>query len=220
MAGKYRERLTFANVVSVISLLFALGLGSAWAATELSKNEVKSKHIKNRGVKSKDLANNAVTSPKVANGSLLGEDFAAGQLLQGEPGPKGEQGPAGSPDTPAQVLGKLREVDGAGSGLDADQIDGQDSSAFARKIDAQSEAWDPGSIGPATCVANLVGPLDDAVSSTDHVVVTHSESGGTSATLQLTGMLNNSTNALAILCNNGTASTDPPAFTLNVLVLR
>ena len=34
--GKLRERLTFANVVSVIALIFAMGLGGAWAATELS----------------------------------------------------------------------------------------------------------------------------------------------------------------------------------------
>jgi hypothetical protein len=98
MAGKYRERLTFSNVVSVISLLFALGLGSAWAATELSKNDVKSKHIKNRAVKTKDLANNAVTSPKVADGSLLDQDFASGQLPagpQGERGPQGDRGATG-----------------------------------------------------------------------------------------------------------------------------
>src|SRR5688572_16166789 len=98
MTGKYRERLTFSNVVSVISLLFALGLGTAWAATELGKNEVKSKHIKNAGVKTKDLANNSVTSPKVADGSLQDQDFAPGQRPQGpqgERGPQGEQGETG-----------------------------------------------------------------------------------------------------------------------------
>ena len=40
MTGKYRELLTFSNVVSVISLLFALGLGTAWAATDLERTEV------------------------------------------------------------------------------------------------------------------------------------------------------------------------------------
>jgi hypothetical protein len=45
--GKLHAHLTFANVVSVISLLFAIGLGGAWAASELSKNEVKSRHIGN-----------------------------------------------------------------------------------------------------------------------------------------------------------------------------
>jgi hypothetical protein len=53
----------------------------------------------------------------------------------GAPGQVGAQGPAGvdgSPDTPAQVLSKLLGVDGAGSEIDADMLDGLDSSAFAR----------------------------------------------------------------------------------------
>ncbi|MEZ4435613.1 MAG: hypothetical protein R3F65_24680 [bacterium] len=54
---------------------------------------------------------------------------------QGPPGPQGIQGPAGgngSPDTPAQVLAKLVQVDGPGSTLDADRLDGIDSAAFMR----------------------------------------------------------------------------------------
>jgi len=97
-----RQRLTFANVVSVIALVSALGLGTAWAATELEKNDVTSKIIKNGGVKTKDLANNAATSPKVANGSLLEEDFAAGQLPEGPQGPPGTDGSAGSAGSPGQ----------------------------------------------------------------------------------------------------------------------
>ena len=49
---------------------------------------------------------------------------------QGIQGPIGATGPAGSPDTPAQVLAKLVQVDGTGSGLDADKLDGMDSTAF------------------------------------------------------------------------------------------
>jgi hypothetical protein len=48
----------------------------------------------------------------------------------GPAGPKGDTGAAGSPDTPQQVLDKLEQVDGAGSGLDADLFDGQQASAF------------------------------------------------------------------------------------------
>jgi hypothetical protein len=83
------------NVVGYIALFFALSLGTAWAATELAKNEVKSKHIGKGQVKKADLANNSVTSPKIADGSLLNQDFASGQLPtgpQGEPGPQGERG--------------------------------------------------------------------------------------------------------------------------------
>ena len=53
----------------------------------------------------------------------------------GQTGPQGPQGPAGadgSPDTAAQVLAKLVTVDGPGSGLDADKLDGNQASAFAR----------------------------------------------------------------------------------------
>lgn len=57
---------------------------------------------------------------------------------QGVAGPVGPQGPAGvaggngSPDTPAQVLGKLVQVDGAGTGLDADLLDGLQADRFMR----------------------------------------------------------------------------------------
>ncbi len=96
------------NLVGYISLFFALGLGSAWAATELEKNEVKSKHIGKGQVKNVDLAADAVTSSKVANGALLGDDFAAGELPQGPQGPQGErglqgeQGVQGVPGTPGE----------------------------------------------------------------------------------------------------------------------
>lgn len=78
--GRLRDRLTFANVVSVVSLLLALGVGTAWAAQELSKNDVRSRHIAKGQVKTPDLAKSAVTSAKVKNGSLLGKDFSLGQF--------------------------------------------------------------------------------------------------------------------------------------------
>ena len=89
----------------MISLLFALGLGGAWAASELSKNEVKSKHIGKGQVKAKDLGKNAVSSPKVANGSLLDEDFAPGQLPAGPPGEQGEPGERGAQGIPGPTEG-------------------------------------------------------------------------------------------------------------------
>mgnify|MGYP000112000736 CR=1 FL=1 len=53
----------------------------------------------------------------------------------GATGPVGPQGPAGangSPDTAAQVRDKLKSVDGSGSGIDADKLDGLHASSFAR----------------------------------------------------------------------------------------
>src|SRR5688572_20630499 len=99
MAGKFSSHIR-SNVVAYVALFFALGLGTAWAATELGKNDVRSRHIKNGGVRTKDLANDAVTSPKVANKTLLSEDFAPGQLpgTVGERGPRGPEGPPGKDD--------------------------------------------------------------------------------------------------------------------------
>jgi len=51
---------------------------------------------------------------------------------QGPEGPAGAAGGQGSPDTPAQVRAKLMQVDGAGSGVDADLLDGSQANAFVR----------------------------------------------------------------------------------------
>jgi hypothetical protein len=97
------------NVVGYVALFVALS-GTAWAVSDLSRNEVKSRHIGKGQVKRSDLRANSVTSPKVANGSLLGEDLAAGLLPEA--------------DTPQEVLDKVKQVDGSGSGLDADTVGG------------------------------------------------------------------------------------------------
>ena len=52
--------------------------------------------------------------------------------LTGAAGPQGPAGANGSPDTAAQVRDKLKTVDGSGSGIDADLLDGSHASAFAR----------------------------------------------------------------------------------------
>ena len=59
-----------------------------------------------------------------------GSDGSTGP--QGSTGPTGATGPAGSPDTAAQVLTKVKTVDGSGSGLDADTVDGIHGSSFLR----------------------------------------------------------------------------------------
>lgn len=66
-------------------------------------------------MKAADLAAGSVDGAKVADGSLSGADFG---------------GSLGGSDSGAQILGKLAQVDGSGSGLDADSVDGLGSGAL------------------------------------------------------------------------------------------
>ncbi len=63
MPEKFRQRLSFANVVSLIALFVALG-GTAWA---LESNSVRSKHIVDGQVRTPDLAPDSVTAAKLAD---------------------------------------------------------------------------------------------------------------------------------------------------------
>ena len=95
MLTTIRGRLTYANVMATVAVFVALG-GTSYAAVQLSKSSVKSRHI----------ASGAVTSTKVKDRSLLLKDFKRGQLLpgprgpQGDPGGKGDAGAAGVPGVP------------------------------------------------------------------------------------------------------------------------
>ena len=79
--------------MSTLCLFILLG-GSAVAAVKLSRNSVRSKHIKNGQVKKADLGRSSVDSSKVKDGSLLPQDLA-GQLPAGPKGDTGDKGDRG-----------------------------------------------------------------------------------------------------------------------------
>jgi hypothetical protein len=115
-----------------------------------------------RLITGKQVKDGSLTTKDIKNASLLSKDFKTGQLprgaqgAQGPTGPVGPTGPGGaagvkgdtgdngldgqdgqdgqdgSPDSGEDILAKLAGVDGAGSGLDADTLDGMDSKSFAR----------------------------------------------------------------------------------------
>jgi hypothetical protein len=60
------RRTTYANVVSTLALVLALG-GTSYAAAQLADGQVKTRH----------LADSAVTSPKIKNGTVSPSDLAA-----------------------------------------------------------------------------------------------------------------------------------------------
>lgn len=58
------------NLIAYLALFVALGGSGAYAAVNLKKNAVKSKHIKDGQVKNQDIANSAVTAEKLAPGAI------------------------------------------------------------------------------------------------------------------------------------------------------
>ena len=125
-------------------------------SVDIGRHAVKSRHIARHAVTARNIGRDAVTPAKIApnavsseeveDGSLLATDFRPGQIpkgekgdrgpqgLKGAKGDKGDTGASGSPDTPAQVLDKLKTVDGAGSGLDADLLAGSPLSDLQRRV--------------------------------------------------------------------------------------
>jgi hypothetical protein len=70
-----KPRLTYANVMSTIAVMIALG-GTSYAAFNLPNNSVTSKKIKDGAVHASDLGNNAVTSKKLANNAVTTSKIA------------------------------------------------------------------------------------------------------------------------------------------------
>jgi hypothetical protein len=74
--------LSYANVVATLALVLAV-TGGAYAATQLPKDSIRSKQVKDH--------------------SLKARDFKPGQLPTGAPGPKGDRGDAGARGEPGQA---------------------------------------------------------------------------------------------------------------------
>ncbi len=74
------SRLSYANVVASLALVLAITGGTVYAASELGRNDVKSKNIAKGAVKTSDLAANAVIGAKVKDGTITADDIAAGAI--------------------------------------------------------------------------------------------------------------------------------------------
>jgi hypothetical protein len=171
-----RPRLSYANVVATMALFVALG-GSSYAAVQLSKGQVKKKH----------LAKNAVVSKKVKDGSLLAQDFMAGQLPagpkgdtgpqgpKGDHGPKGDTGTNGSPAASAftgsfspEYGGGYGPASGIGSGTSTEYLVQQVSPAvpiIARDLFAR-HIYDAGAAGSIRGFTLRVNGVDTALTCT------------------------------------------------------
>lgn len=154
MLRQLRSRLTYANVVSTIALVAAIGGGTAYAATRIGTD-----NIRYRAVTSPKLALNAVTSGKVRNNSLTGADIRAKSLTSREvkdgslqaldfaPGqlPKGDKG-----DPATSLFGAVTAAGALTAQKGVTGITGTDAGAYTITL-AQP-------VNTCAVVATLAGP--------------------------------------------------------------
>ena len=128
-----RAHLTYANIAATLAVVIAMG-GGAYAAALAGDKPITACVVKS-GPGKGDVRiiskGTCAGSERTVTWNRTGEDGAPGAAgpagapgATGADGLPGAPGAAGSPDTPAQVLAKLVTVDGAGSSLDADTLDG------------------------------------------------------------------------------------------------
>ncbi len=74
-----RSRLTFANTISMIALMVALG-GGAYAVQIAPENSVVSKSVENRTLKNTDIAKDTIRSGRINDGEIASRDIGKGEV--------------------------------------------------------------------------------------------------------------------------------------------
>jgi hypothetical protein len=117
MIGKIRKRITYANVMMTIALVFAMG-GGAYAAKRYlitSTKQISPKVLKQLRGKTGPAGREGKQGSQGAQGAqgAAGKDGATGKEgPQGIQGPKGDVGPEGSPWTAGGTLPKGKTLTG------------------------------------------------------------------------------------------------------------
>jgi hypothetical protein len=106
---RLRPRITYANVVSTLALVFAI-TGGAYAAGVLPHNSVGAAQIRTSAVGTSELRTGAVHKIDIAKTTI-----AALRGAKGDQGPQGPAGAAGAPGAPA--VSYFAVVSGAGEFL-------------------------------------------------------------------------------------------------------
>jgi hypothetical protein len=137
MLARMRQRLTFANVISVIALFIALG-GGAYAAVALPKNSVGSKQIKKNAVTNAKIGKNAVTGAKVKDGSLTGTDINLTTLPKVGSATNADNAThAASADNASNAANATN----AGHATNADHANNADSASDSSKLGGKTIQW-------------------------------------------------------------------------------
>ena len=149
-----RPRLTYANVMSTVAVLLALGGTSFAAATigpaelrrgavttaKLRTGAVTSAKLRDRTVQRRDLATGAVDARVVRNGSIGKADLAKGVL----------------PDAPTRAEADQRYLGAGAKAADAERVDGIDGAELLRTGQAAGGAL-AGTYPAPTLAAGAVG---------------------------------------------------------------
>ena len=96
--GFLRGKLTYANVISTMCLFMLLG-GGAYAATQLPKNSVGPKQIKDGAITGKEIKKGSIDTSKLTAATVAGLKGAKGD--SGAVGPQGAQGAQGTTNSGA-----------------------------------------------------------------------------------------------------------------------
>jgi hypothetical protein len=185
-----RRHLSFLNIVAAAAIFIVLG-GGAYAASQLPKNSVTSKQIKNKSVKAKDLGKNAVGSkqlkanavsgPKVANDSLKGEDIDESTLSTVDAARVGgsqvqQISYAAGPNTAAQTVFSVAGL----TVTAACPAPGDDYVELTATTDTANSILGVGGFGPGG-VANDFDPGEPEVAQLDDIAATLAYGRGASS---------------------------------------
>jgi hypothetical protein len=144
---RFRDHLTYANVMATIAVFIALG-GSSYAALRITGKDVPKDALTGADIKNltgRDVRNNSLTgadvtnltSADVADGRLLAQDFAAGQLPAGPPGPTASSSVRKEPNGGTALNGNATVIDLASIN---DSGDAQITTTFTGRIMATGHA--------------------------------------------------------------------------------
>jgi hypothetical protein len=154
MLAGIRQRLTFANVTSVIALFCALG-GGAYAAVNLPTNSVGVKQIKKGAVTNAKLGKNAVTGAKVKDRSLTGSDINLATLPKVGSATNADNAARAANADNARHAGSADTATSAAKATDADHASTADNIA---PPEAFHEVGAPGEPAFAPAAANNPAP--------------------------------------------------------------
>ncbi len=132
------RHLTRANVMSVLSLFLALGLGTAYAthpggantisSADIINGQVTSADLLDGGVQPADIATNSIGTGRLQDGGILGADIADGTVNATDLAPNA----IGSGRVANDSLTGDDIQEGTLAGVDAGTLDGKDASEFAQ----------------------------------------------------------------------------------------